>query len=71
MESIPVSCTGWLLFSSRCFKVDTYKIHTLFRMQWRGKGAPQRQKKRKKHMRRLCFILDTEMESLHVRLAEP
>lgn len=33
MKSIPLACTGWLLFFSICFKDDAYKIRSVFRIK--------------------------------------
>lgn len=59
MESIPISYTGWLLFSSRCFKVDTYKIHTLLKLSRRGKGNNSNKKDEERRVMLLgfCFFV--------------
>lgn len=65
MESIPISYTGWLLFSIRCFQVDTYKIHKLFRI-----GGGDNNNKKGCREKWDAFFFDTEMESLSVSISK-
>lgn len=57
MKSIPLSCTGWLLFFSICFQDDAYKIRSVFRIKEKERGKQTRKKKDEERSEMLMFSL--------------